>query len=130
MDIELRSITWLGDSRKQIRTMPDEVQDVIGWQLQEVQAGLTPNLAKPFKGVGSGVFEIRARFDGDTFRAVYAVQIGEEIYILHCFQKKAKKGIATPQKDVNLIKQRYKEALATEKEKNNGDNKEKNKKRH
>jgi phage-related protein len=70
--------------------------------------------AKPFKGVGSGVYEIVKRYDTDTYRAVYAVKIGEKVYVLHAFQKKSKKGIKTPQSDVDLIKQRYKDALARE----------------
>ncbi|MEH2219453.1 MAG: type II toxin-antitoxin system RelE/ParE family toxin [Nostoc sp.] len=72
--------------------------------------------AKPFKGVGGGVYEILKRYDTDTYRAVYAVKIGEKIYVLHAFQKKSKQGIKTPQADVDLIKQRYKDAVATEKQ--------------
>jgi phage-related protein len=70
-----------------------------------------PLEAKPFKGVGAGVYEIVRRFDTDTYRAVYAVQIADEIYILHAFQKKSKSGIKTPKQDVELIKQRYRRAL-------------------
>lgn len=69
-----------------------------------------PRDVKPFKGVGSGVFEIALRYEGDAYRTVLAVQLGEKIYVLHAFQKKSKKGIATPKPDVDLIKQRYKEA--------------------
>jgi phage-related protein len=71
---------------------------------------------QPFKGVGSGVYEIVKRYDTDTYRAVYAVKIGEKIYVLHAFQKKSKHGIKTPQADVDLIKQRYKDAVAREKQ--------------
>lgn len=117
MDKELRPVDWMGDSLKQIKAMPEEVQKTIGWQLQQAQVGDMPGLAKPFKGVGSGVFEIRKSYDTDTYRAVYAVQIGESIYVLHAFQKKAKKGIATPKKDVDLIKKRYKEAVQLERQK-------------
>ncbi len=115
MDIRLRPIEWMGDSRKQLKAMPDKAQKAIGFQLQLAQAGNKPGLAKPFKGVGNGVFEITKRFDGDTYRTVYAVLIGESLYVLHSFLKKAKKGIATPKKDVDLIKMRYKEAMALEK---------------
>ena len=69
-----------------------------------------PKDAKPFKGVGSGVFEIALRDDAGAFRTVLAVQLGENIYVLHAFQKKSKRGIATPKQDVDLIKQRYEEA--------------------
>jgi phage-related protein len=72
--------------------------------------------AKPFKGIGSGVYEIVKRYDTDTYRAVYAVEIGEKVYILQAFQKKSKQGIKTPQGDVDLIKQRYKDAQEREKQ--------------
>lgn len=113
-EIPLRPLVWMGDSRKNIRAFPQEVRVAVGYALQLVQAGETPLDAKPFKGVGSGVYEIVKRYDTDTYRAVYVVKIGEKIYVLHAFQKKSKKGIKTPQTDVDLIKQRYKNALARE----------------
>jgi phage-related protein len=64
--------------------------------------------AKPFKGVGSGVFEIAVRHRGDAFRAIYAVQIGVDLWVLHAFQKKSKSGIKTPQFEVDLIRERIK----------------------
>jgi phage-related protein len=79
-----------------------------------VQSGLTPSDAKHFKGVGSGVYEIVTRFDKETYRTVYAVKIGEHVYVLHIFQKKSKTGIKTPQKEIDLIESRYKEALRHE----------------
>ncbi|MEH1907247.1 MAG: type II toxin-antitoxin system RelE/ParE family toxin [Nostoc sp.] len=113
-EVPLRPLVWMGNSRKNIREFPSEVQKAVGYALQLVQAGETPLDAKPFKGVGSGVYEIFKRYDTDTYRAVYAVKIGEKIYVLHAFQKKSKKGIKTPQADVDLIKQRYKDALERE----------------
>jgi phage-related protein len=83
---------------------------LIGDELQLVQFGGMPKDAKPFKGVGSGVFEIALAYETNAYRAVYALQLGRKIYVLHAFQKKSKSGIKTPQKDVNLIKRRYKEA--------------------
>lgn len=113
-EVPLRPLVWMGDSRKNIREFPEEVQKAVGYALQLVQAGETPLDAKPFKGVGSGVYEIVKRYDTDTYRAVYAVKIGDSVYVLHAFQKKSKQGIKTPQTDVDLIKQRYKNALARE----------------
>lgn len=72
-------------------------------------------MAKRLKGIGSGVFEIRSTHKTNTYRAVYAVKIGEQIYVLHCFQKKAKKGIKTPKKEIDLIKERLKAAQELEK---------------
>jgi phage-related protein len=107
----LRPINWMGDSRKLIRDFPLAVQKRVGDALQLVQFGGMPLEAKPFKGVGSGVYEIVRRFDTDTYRAVYAIQIADEIYVLHAFQKQSKSGIKTPKKDVDLIKQRYRQAI-------------------
>jgi phage-related protein len=69
-----------------------------------------PKDAKPFKGVGSGVFELALRFGSDAYRVVTAVQLGARIYVLHAFQKKSKSGIATPKREVDLIRKRYAEA--------------------
>jgi phage-related protein len=120
-DADWRSVVWMGDSRKRMGKMPKLVQKAIGFQLQAAQKGDKPRLAKPFKGVGSGVWEICKDYDSDTFRAVYAVQVGKKIYVLHAFQKKSKTGIKTPQADVELILKRYRDALQLEKELGNDD---------
>ena len=106
----IRPIRWLGSSKKNIQGFPKEAQKTMGFELQMMQFGGMPKDAKPFKGVGSGVFEIAIRYDKDAYRTVIAVQLGETIYVLHAFQKKSKRGIATPKQDVDLIKQRYSEA--------------------
>ncbi len=106
----LRPLVWLGTSLRNLRAFPDEAKKIIGDELQLIQFGGMPKDAKPFKGVGSGVFEIALRHDAEAYRTVLAVQLGRNIYVLHAFQKKSKKGIATPKPDVDLIKQRYKEA--------------------
>lgn len=82
----------------------------MGAALFAAQCGEMAEHIKPFKGVGGGVFEIVDRYDKDAYHLVYGVQIGEKIYVLHIFQKKSKRGVATPKQDVDLIKQRYKEA--------------------
>ena len=92
------------------RRFPPRRKKIIGDELQLIQFGGMPKDAKPFKGVGSGVFEIALRYDAEAYRTVLAVQLGKKIYVLHAFQKKSKKGIATPKQDVDLIKQRYEEA--------------------
>lgn len=86
------------------------MQKIIGDEIQLIQFGGMPKDAKPFKGVGGGVFEIAVKYDKEAYRAVLAVQLGDKIYVLHAFQKKAKKGISTPKEDVDLIKQRLSEA--------------------
>ena len=68
-------------------------------------------MAKPLKGFGgAGVLEVVDDFDGDTFRAVYAVRFTGMVYVLHAFQKKSKSGVATPRHDIALIEQRLKRA--------------------
>lgn len=105
-----RPVIWMGNSRKNILDFPEAVKKLIGDELQLIQYGGIPKDAKPFKGVGSGVIEIAIKHSKDAYRCVQAVQLGKAIYVLHAFQKKAKSGIATPKPDVDLIKQRYKEA--------------------
>lgn len=77
-----------------------------------IQFGGMPKDAKPFKGIGpAGVIEIAIKYDKEAYRCVQAIQLGKKIYVLHAFQKKSKKGTATPQKDVDLIKDRYEQAV-------------------
>lgn len=103
----LRPLVWMGDSKRNLQAFPAAAQKSIGDELQLIQFGGMPKDVKPFNGVGSGVFEIALRFRGDAYRTAVAVQLGRKIYVLHAFQKKSKKGIATPRQDVELIKQRY-----------------------
>lgn len=112
---EVRPVVWLGDSLKQIKGFPAEVRREIGVALYDAQLGDKSPDAKPFKGVASGVFEIVTRFDTDTYRTVYAVRVGASVYVLHAFQKKAKRGVKTPQHEIELVKARYKQAVALEK---------------
>ena len=113
--LNLRDAIWVGDSKAQLKAFPQSVQKDIGDALFIAQAGSLSPAAKPFKGVGSGVFEIRADYRTDTYRAVYAVKIGERVYVLHCFQKKSRRGIKTAKKDVDLIKRRLRMAQELEK---------------
>jgi phage-related protein len=115
VDEEARSVVWLGDSRKRVKDFPPEVRSSLGSALYDAQKGDKAPLAKSFQGVGSGVFEIAIRFKTDAYRAVYAVQIGEQVYVLHAFQKKSKAGIKTPPQDVEIIKRRYRQAVEMEK---------------
>ena len=106
----LRSVVWMGNSKKNVRGFPEGAQKLIGDELQLLQFGGMPKDTKPFRGVGSGVLEIAVRYDKNAYRTVVAVQVGKKIYVLHAFQKKSKRGIETLKQDVDLIKQRYKEA--------------------
>lgn len=84
----------------------------MGVALFVVQLGRTPESAKPWKGLGPGVYELVEDHRGDAFRAVYTVRIGDAVHVLHAFQKKSKAGIATPQPDVALIDKRLTAVLA------------------
>jgi phage-related protein len=64
------------------------------------------DIAKPMHGLGSGVFEIALPFRGDAFRVVYAVQLGEAVWVVHTFQKKSTRGIKTPKREIDLIRDR------------------------
>jgi phage-related protein len=102
----------MGSTLEDLRNSPEEVKDGIGYALELVQKGEKPGNAKPLKGFGgASVLEIVEDYDGDIWRAVYTVAVAHAIYVLHFFQKKSKKGIATPKKDLDLITRRLKEAV-------------------
>ena len=107
----LRRVDFVGSSREDLREFPVDVREDIGYALFEVQQGHKPASAKPLKGFGGAwVLEILEDSRGGTYRAVYTVRFAEVIYVLHCFQKKSKRGIKTPQQDLDLIRRRLKAA--------------------
>lgn len=106
----LRPLVWLGDSKRNIQGFPKGAQKLIGDELQLIQFGSMPKDAKPFKGVGSGVVELALRYASDAYRVVAAVQLGARIYVLHAFQKKSKRGIETPKREIDVIRKRYSQA--------------------
>jgi len=107
-----RPLFWEGSSKKDFKSFPISVQKDIGVALFVVQLGGRPPSAKPWKGLGSGVFEIVDDHMGDTYRAVYVLQLSDGIHVLHAFQKKSKSGVATPREDVELVRTRLKNLLA------------------
>lgn len=109
--VPLKPVVWLGDSLRVLRTFPSGVQDEVGYALYLTQCGEKHVSAKPLKGLGPGVLEVVSDHRGDTFRAVYTVRLGERVFVLHAFQKKSKRGIATPQMEIDLIKRRLKLAV-------------------
>lgn len=103
----LKPIRWIGSSLRDLKSFPAEVRSDVGYALYAAQNGETDPSAKPMKGFGgASVMEIVAPFSGDTWRAVYTVRFKDVVYVLHAFQKKSKSGIATPQKELELIRQR------------------------
>jgi phage-related protein len=104
----VRPISWLKAARKEFEQFPQEVQRAMLAALAIAARGGKADTAKPFKGVDGGVFEIALKHRGDAFRAIYAVQIGSDVWVVDAFQKKSKSGIKTPQMDVDRIKERLK----------------------
>ena len=107
-DRETRPVSWIKAARKNFAEFPVAARERIEDVLTLASEGRQADIAKPIKGLGSGVFEIALRYRTDAYRAVYALQVADDIWVIHAFQKKAKTGIKTPQKDVDLIKQRFK----------------------
>jgi phage-related protein len=106
-----RNIVWIGSSRSDLKSFPSEVQKVIGYALYQAQLGRKAPCAKPLTGFGgASVTEIADYYQRDTYRAVYTVKFSDVLYVLHAFQKKSKKGIATPKTHLDLVKKRLKVA--------------------
>jgi phage-related protein len=122
-----RPLIWMSSSRRDVRGFPRQVRRDIGQALYAAQLGQSDPAAKPLKGFGGhAVVEIVADYGGNTWRAVYTARFEEAIYVLHAFQKKSKKGIATPKRDMDLIRQRLAEVerLHRERQNQNGHSKE------
>lgn len=113
----LKPVIWVGSSRKDLRTFPELVQDHMGYALYVAQRGGKHRDAKALSGFGgAGVVEVVTDFRGDTFRAVYTLRYAGAVYVLHAFQKKSKTGRETPRRDIDLVKQRLREAEQIAKE--------------
>jgi phage-related protein len=101
----------MGTSLRELRKFPQEVREEIGYGLYLAQLGDKHQKARPLKGFGgSGVLEVISDHRGDTYRAVYTVRLARAVYVLHAFQKKSKKGIETSQRDLDMIRQRLRDA--------------------
>jgi phage-related protein len=106
-----KPVRWVSSSKEDLSGFPQEVRQRVGGALWEAQIGRKAPFAKPLKGFGdAGVLEIVDDFDGDTFRAVYTVRFAKAVYVLHAFQKKSKRGIATPKSELDLIDRRLMQA--------------------
>ena len=109
---DARLLQWIGSSKRDLLTFPDDVRQAMGFALFLAQTGDEHPNAKALKGFGGrGVLEVVEQQDGDTYRSVYTVRLERAVYVLHCFQKKAKRGIATPKEDMDLIRKRLADAV-------------------
>jgi phage-related protein len=107
-----KPLEWVGRALDELMAMPTPVRRSMGYALRFAQGGAKPDNVKPLRGFkGAGVLEVVEDYDGDTYRAVYTVKFAGVVYVLHCFQKKSKKGIATPKQTIDLIKNRLRTAI-------------------
>jgi phage-related protein len=105
----LKPVRWIASSKADLSAMPNAVRRDVGYVLYAAQLGDKHADAKVLRGFGgAGVLEVISRHDGDTYRAVYTVRFAGVVYVLHAFQKKAKRGIETPKKEIELVRKRYK----------------------
>jgi len=103
-----RPISWVSAARKEFDAFPEGAQAICLTALTIAAEGGKADIAKPLKGLGSGVMQIALPYRGNAFRVVYAVQIGAELWVVHAFQKKSTQGIKTPKHEINLIAARVK----------------------
>ena len=106
MRLNLKSLVWIGSSLDDLKKMPVFVQREIGFSLHQIQEGKTPINAKILRGMNASVYEILSDYNKNTYRAVYALKLSNDIYVLHVFQKKSKHGVETPKQEIDLIKKR------------------------
>jgi phage-related protein len=101
-------VRWVGSSKDDVSNFPDDVRDEVGQTLWEIQCGDTPANTKQMHGKVREVREIVVDDDGETYRTMYLTRLGNYVYVLDAFLKKAKKGIATPKIDLDRVEQRLK----------------------
>lgn len=106
-----KAVRWIGSSRDDLRACPEPVRNRVGGALWEAQTGGKAPFAKPLKGFGgAGVLEVVEDFDGNAYRAVYTVRFATAVYVLHVFVKKSTRGIATPQREIDIVRERLRRA--------------------
>jgi phage-related protein len=107
----LRPVTWVGSSRAALKRFPQHARRDVGKALYAAQRGETDPAAKPLRGFGGArVMEIVDLHETNAYRAAYTAQFGEAVYVLHAFQKKSKRGIATPTREIEMIRRRLADA--------------------
>lgn len=108
-----RRLSWIGSARRAYEAFPEDVKIRVMRALFSIAAGGVPDAVKPLKGLEGGAFEIAIRYRRDAWRVVYALKLGDDIWIIHAFQKKSKSGIATPKAEIETIRQRIRALKAT-----------------
>jgi phage-related protein len=113
MTLKTRPVSWIKTALKEFEAFPEEARLICLAALTIAATGGKADIAKPMHGLGSGVFKIALRFRGDAYRVVYAVQLAEDIWVVHAFQKKSTKGVKTPKREVDLVVERLKKLKET-----------------
>ena len=111
----LRDISWLKGALKDCKAFPLPAQQKAARGLTQIAEGDTPEIAKPMTGLGAGVWELAIKERGDAFRGIYALQLDDDVWVVHSFQKKSTSGISTPKHEIDVVNERIKrlkEALA------------------
>jgi phage-related protein len=103
-----RPISWLKSALRDFERFPPGARSVCLGALTIAAEAAKADIVKPMQGLGPGIFEIALPFKGEAYRVVYTVQLGDDIWVLHAFQKKAKRGNATPKREIDLVKERLK----------------------
>ena len=103
---QMRAVSWIKAAYKSYERFPAGARREIDRALNIAALGEKADIAKPMTGLGAGVVEIAVKFRGDAWRAVYALQIGEDIWVVHAFQKKSTSGISTPKHEIDLVRDR------------------------
>lgn len=108
----LKPTEWMGSALDDLRELPYEPRRLFGYAIHLAQLGLHHRAAKRLRGGLAGLVEVVDDFDGDTYRAIYTVKFVGVVYVLHVFQKKSTRGIATPKHEVAVIRDRWQRAKA------------------
>ena len=105
---QTRPISWIKAARREFETFPAEAQSICLTALAIAAEGGKADIAKPLHGLGTSVFEVALPYRGNAFRVVYAVHLGDDLWVVHAFQKKSTQGIKTPRHEIDLIQDRLK----------------------
>lgn len=100
-----RPISWIKAAKRDFEAFPKGARREILRALTIAAEGQRADIAKPLKGLGSGVWEVALRYRTDAYRAVYALQLGDDLWVIDAFQKKSTRGRKTPAREIELVRE-------------------------
>jgi phage-related protein len=110
-EADQRESIWVGSSLRDMREFPEEARQVMGFALCLAQAGGKHPSVSPLRAFGgASVLEVRDDYRGDTYRGIFTERFADAVYVLHALKKRAKRGRATPQRDIDLVRSRSAQA--------------------